>query len=161
MDIIHRTEELVQPILDRYGFELYDVEMLKESGQKVLRVYIDKEGGVTSDDTADVCRELSDRIDQEKSFITEAYMLEVSSPGITRALTKPEHFSKSIGSDVEFKLYAPITYEEKGKKLSAKEFVGILKDYDVSTDRVTVGFEETELVLDRKDISSIRLWIDF
>ena len=96
MDYIHRTEELVQPILDRYGFELYDIEMLTESGQKVLRVYIDKEGGVTSDDTADVCRELSARIDEEKNFITESYTLEVSSPGITRALKKPAHFSGNI-----------------------------------------------------------------
>ena len=161
MDYIHRTEELVQPILDRYGFELYDVEMIRESGQKVLRVYIDKEGGVTSDDTADVCRQLSDAIDQERNFISEAYTLEVSSPGITRALTKPLHYLRSIGKDVEFKLFAPITYEENGKKLSAKEFVGILKGYDEESDRVTIGFDENELILDRKDISSIHLWIDF
>ncbi|MBR6228209.1 MAG: ribosome maturation factor RimP [Eubacterium sp.] len=161
MDYIHRTEELVQPILDRYGFELYDIEMLTESGQKVLRVYIDKEGGVTSDDTADVCRELSARIDEEKNFITESYTLEVSSPGITRALKKPAHFSGNIGKDVEFKLFAPVTYEEKGKKLSAKEFVGILKDYDEESDRVTIGFDDNEMVFNRKDISSIRLWIDF
>ena len=161
MDYVHRTEELVKPILDEFGFELYDVELLKEGGGQVLRVYIDKEGGVTSDDTADVCRLLSDRIDKEKDFIREAYMLEVSSPGITRALTKPEHFSKSIGKDVEFKLFAPITYEEKGKKYSAKEFVGVLIDYDAETDKVTLGWDEQNIELDRKDISSIHLWIDF
>ena len=101
MDYIKRTEELVTPILERSGFELYDIEMLKESGAKVLRVYIDKDGGITSDDTADVCRELSDLIDRERDFIKEAYTLEVSSPGITRALKKPEHFSKNTGKDVE------------------------------------------------------------
>ncbi len=161
MDYVQRTEELVKPILDEFGFELYDVELIREGGGQVLRVYIDKEGGITSDDTADVCRKLSDKIDEEKNFIKEAYMLEVSSPGLTRALTKPEHFSKSIGKDVEFKLFAPITYEEKGKKLSAKEFVGVLLDYDAGADKVTLGWDEQKLVLERKDISSIRLWIDF
>ena len=161
MDYVHRTEELVVPILDKKGFELYDIELLKEGGTQILRVYIDKEGGITSDDTADVCRELSDLIDAEKDFIREAYTLEVSSPGLTRALTKPEHFSKSIGKDVEFKLFSPITYEEGGKKLSAKEFVGVLKDYDESTDTITVGFDDKELQFIRKDISSIHLWIDF
>ncbi|MEE3467463.1 MAG: ribosome maturation factor RimP [Eubacterium sp.] len=161
MDFVQRTEELVRPILEEFGFELYDVELLKEGGGQVLRVYIDKEGGITSDDTADVCRQLSDRIDEEKNFIREAYTLEVSSPGLTRALTKPEHFSKSIGKDVEFKLFAPITYEEKGKRLSAKEFVGVLLDYDAEADKVTLGWDDQKLELDRKDISSIHLWIDF
>ena len=161
MDYVHRTEELVVPILERKGFELYDIELLKEGGTQILRVYIDKEGGITSDDTADVCRELSDLIDKEKDFIREAYTLEVSSPGLTRALTKPEHFSKSIGKDVEFKLFKPITYEEGGKKLSAKEFVGVLKAYDENTDLVTIGFDDKESEFNRKDISSIHLWIDF
>ena len=161
MDYVQRTEELVQPILDEFGFELYDVELIKEGGGQVLRVYIDKEGGITSDDTADVCRKLSDRIDEEKNFIREAYTLEVSSPGLTRALTKPDHFSKSIGKDVEFKLFAPVTYEEKGKTMSAKEFVGVLIDYDEGADRVILGWDDQKLELDRKDIASIHLWIDF
>ena len=161
MDYIKRTEELVQPILDRAGFELYDIELLKESGTKVLRVYIDKDGGITSDDTADVCRELSDLIDKEKDFIREAYTLEVSSPGITRALKKPEHFSKNIGKDVELKTYAPVTYEEKGKQLSAKEFIGNLKDYDEAGDTVIIGWDEVELSIKRSDIASVRLWVDF
>ncbi len=156
-----RTETLVTPILERYGFELYDVEMLKEGGQQILRVYIDKEGGVTSDDTADVCRELSDRIDEERDFIKTAYTLEVSSPGITRALKKPQHFLKSIGKDVEFKLFKPISYEENGKTLTAKEFVGVLRAYDEETDTVTIGWDENELVFPRNDIASIHLWIDF
>ena len=160
-DIEKKTEDLVMPILERHGFELYDVEMLKEGGQQILRVYIDKDGGVTSDDTADVCRELSERIDEERDFIKTAYTLEVSSPGLTRALTKPEHFLKSIGKDVEFKLFKPITYTENGKSLSAKEFVGILKEYDGEADEVTIGWNENEMVFKRSDIASIHLWIDF
>ena len=161
MDYIQRTEELVRPILEEKGFRLYDIEMLKEGGGQVLRVYIDKDGGITSDDTADVCRYLSDRIDGEKDFIRESYTLEVSSPGITRALKKPEHFSENIGKDVEFKLFSPVTYEENGKKLSAKEFVGVLKEYDPEKDMVTVAWDDTAITVARKDISSIHLWIDF
>ncbi len=161
MDYVHRTEELVVPILEKKGFELYDIELLKEGGTQILRVYIDKEGGITSDDTADVCRELSDLVDKEKDFIREAYTLEVSSPGLTRALTKPEHFLKSIGKDVDFKLFSPITYEENGKKLSAKEFVGVLKKYDEAADTITIGFDDKDSEFKRKDISSIHLWIDF
>ena len=161
MDYIKRTEELVTPILERMGFELYDIEMLKESGAKVLRVYIDKDGGITSDDTADVCRELSDLIDREKDFIQEAYTLEVSSPGITRALKKPEHFSKNVGKDVEIKTYAPVTYEEKGKQLSAKEFVGKMTAYDIDQDLLTIGWDEVEFTIKRADIASAKLWIDF
>ena len=69
MDYVHRTEELVMPLLEKRSFELYDIELLKEGGTQILRVYIDKDGGITSDDTADVCRELSDLIDKEKNFI--------------------------------------------------------------------------------------------
>ena len=161
MDYIKRTEELVTPILERSGFELYDIEMLKESGAKVLRVYIDKDGGITSDDTADVCRELSDLIDREKDFIKEAYTLEVSSPGITRALKKPEHFSKNTGKDVEIKTYAPVTYEEKGKQLSAKEFIGNLISYDETEDKATIGWDDVRIELKRSDIASAKLWVDF
>ena len=160
-DIERRTEELVSTILDRLDFELYDIEYVQESGQNYLRVYIDKDGGITSDDTTDVCRELSDLIDKEKNFISESYILEVSSPGLTRALTKPKHFSSSIGKDVEFKLYKSVEYEQKGKKFTAKEFVGQLEAYDEEADKVTIGFEDVKLELDRKDIASIKLWIDF
>ena len=160
-DIENRTAELVTPLLEQHGFELYDVELLKEGGQTILRVSIDKDGGITSDDTAEICRLLSDRIDKERDFITTAYTLEVSSPGLTRPLTKPVHFLKSIGRDVEFKLFKPVTYEENGKKLSAKEFVGVLKNYDEDTDTVTFGWDEQEMQFARSDIASIHLWIDF
>ena len=160
-EIEKRTEEMVLPILEDFGFDLYDTEYVKEGNDYYLRVYIDKEGGITSDDTTDVCRRLSERIDEEKHFISEKYILEVSSPGLTRALTKPKHFSSSIGKDVEFKLYKPIEYEDKGKKFKAKEFIGILKDYDEQNDSVTIGIDENEMTFQINDIASIHLWIDF
>ena len=159
-EIEERTEKLLKPITEDNGVSVYDVEYVKEGSDYYLRAYIDKDGGVTIDDCEAVSRALNDKLDEE-DYIDDAYILEVSSPGLTRALKKPEHFSKSIGKDVEFKLFSPITYEEKGKKLSAKEFVGILKKYDESTDTVTIGFDDKELEILRKDISSIHLWIDF
>ena len=161
MDIIKKTEELVSPILEEHGFSLYDIEYIDENREKILRVYIDKDDGITSDDTALVCRFLSDRIDKEKSFINEAYTLEVSSPGITRALKKPEHFIKSIGKDVEFKLFSPISYTEGGKEYKAREFIGILKGYEKETDIVTVDINDQEITFKRSDLASIHLWIDF
>lgn len=160
-DIIRQTEEMVMPILDELGMELYDTEFIKEGDTRVLRVYIDKEGGISSDDTAIVCKRLSDLIDGQRSFINDPYTLEVSSPGITRALKKPDHFEKNIGRDVELKTYAPITYEEKGKKYSAKEFVCVLKNYDKDNDTVTVGWDDLELDIERSKISSAHLWVDF
>ena len=160
-EIEKRTEEMVLPILEEFGFDLYDTEYVKEGNDYYLRVYIDKEGGITSDDTTDVCRLLSERIDEEKNFISDKYILEVSSPGLTRALTKPKHFSASIGKDVEFKLFKPIEYEENGKKLKAKEFIGVLKDFDEQSETVTIGIDDEELSFNRSDLASIHLWIDF
>lgn len=160
-EIESRTEELVMPIIEPLGFSLYDIEYVKEGDTKVLRVYIDREGGITSDETADVCRKLSDRIDEESRFINEPYTLEVSSPGLTRPLTKPKHFLASIGKDVEFKLFSPVSYEENGKTYTAKEFIGILKGYNEADDTVLFGFEDREMTCSRRDISSIKLWIDF
>ena len=154
--IEEKTEELVTPILKELDFNLYDIEYIKEGGENYLRVYIDKEGGITSDDTTVVCRKLSDLIDKQKSFISEKYILEVSSPGLTRSLTKPKHFTSAVGKDVEFKLYKSIEYEE-----TAKEFIGRLDDYDEEKDLLTIGFDHGQLKINRNDIASIHLWIDF
>ena len=86
-DYESRTEALIRPILDRLGFFLWDVEYVKEGADHYLRAYIDKENGITIDDCVEVSRALSDELDRE-DFIDEAYILEVSSPGLGRALKK-------------------------------------------------------------------------
>ena len=86
-----QTEELLLPIIERNGFELVDVEYVKEGGIFYLRAYIDKEGGITVDDCEVVSRELSELLDQE-DFIPDAYILEVSSPGLGRQLKKEKDF---------------------------------------------------------------------
>ena len=145
-----RTEELLLPIADKNGVEIYDVEYVKEGGEWYLRAYIDKEDGVNIQDCENVSRELSDRLDEE-DFITDAYILEVSSPGLGRALKKDRHLEKSLGSLVEVKLYRP---QEK-----QKEFEGILKAYDA--DSVTLELQDEEKKFARPDIALIRLALDF
>ena len=102
---------------------------------------------------------LSDLLDQE-DFIPDAYILEVSSPGLGRQLKKEKDFKRSIGEEVEVKLYKSIElFDEKGKKVKVKELFGFLKAFDTET--ITLDLDEDELVLQRKDIAIIRLAVHF
>ena len=146
-----KTEELVLPVIEENGFELVDVEYVKEVGTWYLRVYIDKEGGITVDDCEIVNRYLSDKMD-EKDFIDDSYILEVSSPGLGRPLKKEKDYARSIGKEVDIKTYKAID--------KCKEFTGILKSYDAET--VTLADDEdNEFIFDRKNIALIRLAFDF
>lgn len=146
-----RTEALLMPIVEEHNLELVDVEYVKEGGTWYLRAYIDKEGGVTVDDCEAVSRRLSDLMDTE-DFIEEAYILEVSSPGLGRPLKKEKDFKRSLGDEVEVRTYRAIDRQ--------KEFTGILKAYD--SDTVTLQMEDdSDMVFDRKDIALIRLAFDF
>lgn len=145
-----KTEALLQPIIEKYQVEIYDVEYGKEGSDWYLRVYIDKPGGVNIIDCENVSRALSEQLDKE-DFIADAYILEVSSPGLGRSLKKDKHLEKSLGEEVELRTYKPID--------KSKEFVGILKAYDKQT--VTITIEEKEKVFERADIALIRLTFDF
>ena len=146
-----KTEKLITPIVTENHFELYDVEYVKEGGNWFLRAYIDKENGISVDDCELVSRALSDLLDKN-DFIPDAYILEVSSPGLGRQLKRDKHFEKSIGEEVEVKLYKPVN-----KK---KEFVGILTAFDQDT--ITIEFEdETNMVIPRTDLAIVRLTFDF
>lgn len=153
-----KTEQLVLPMTEEYGYELVDVEFLKEAGSWHLRVYLDKEGGITIDDLAKVNRALSTKMD-EVDFIEESYILEVSSPGLTRPFRKPKDYIRHLGKDVEVKLYKPATWEEDGKKYSDKEFVGILKEYQ--EDQITLQFDEDTMEILISNIALIRPSINF
>jgi len=146
-----KTEELLKPIIAENNFELVDVEFVKEGSNWYLRAYIDKDGGITVDDCELVSRALSDLLD-EKDFIDEAYILEVSSPGLGRPLKKDKDFARSIGEEVEIKLFRAINKQ--------KDYTGYLKAYDKDT--VTIEDEdENEMVLERSNIALIRLALDF
>jgi len=107
-DIVAQVKELSEPILTQKGMELVDVEYKMEQGSWVLRLYIDKPGGVTVDDCSDVSTELGMLLDV-KDIITHAYNLEVSSPGLDRPLTKEKDFLKYTGKKVRIKTKQPIS----------------------------------------------------
>ena len=145
-----RTEQLLVPIVEKYGVEIYDVEYVKEGSDWYLRAYIDKPEGVNINDCENVSRALSDVLDAE-DYIEDAYILEVSSPGLGRTLKKDRHLEKSLGEEVEIRTYKPIDKQ--------KEFSGILKAYDKDT--VTIEEDSEERVFTRADIALIRLALDF
>ena len=155
-----KTEELLLPILEKYRYDLVDVEFVKEAGSWHLRVYVDKEGGITIDDLTVVNHELSDQMDRE-DFIAESYILEVSSPGLLRPFKKPKDYIRNIGEDVELKLFSPVTWEENGKKYSDKEFVGILKTYREEEGTIILAMGDREMEIQVKDIALIRKYITF
>ncbi len=155
-----KTEELITPIVEKYNYELVDIEFVKEAGSWHLRAYIDKEGGITIDDLTTVNHELSALLD-ENDFIEESYILEVSSPGLLRPFKKPKDYIRNIGEDVEVKLFSPVTWEEQGKKYSDKEFIGVLDAYNEETGTIILKMDEQELELSVKDIALIRKSIDF
>ena len=145
-----RTEEYLTPIAESVGCSVYDVEYVKEGTEWYLRAYIDKPEGVNISDCEQVSRAMSEILDRE-DYIEDAYIFEVSSPGLGRTLKKDKHFEKSLGEEVEVKLYKAIDRE--------KEFTGILQGYDKDT--VKIVREEKEMVIAKSDIALIRLALDF
>ncbi|MBQ9614022.1 MAG: ribosome maturation factor RimP [Lachnospiraceae bacterium] len=150
-----RVEEMLIPIAEQHGVGIYDVEYVKEGSDYILRCYIDKDGGVTINDCEEVSRALSEVLDREDP-IPDAYILEVSSPGLGRSLTKDRHFAASIGEEVEGTLFKP------DESTGEKAFQGILKEFDDKTVTVKTGdADDAVQVLERKNIANIRLTIDF
>ena len=146
-----RVEAYLLPLMEEHHFELVDVEYVKEAGTWYLRAYIDKEGGIAVDDCEVISRKLGDWLDKE-DFISESYILEVSSPGLGRPLKKEKDFVRNKGKEVDIKLYKAIDRQ--------KDFTGILTDFDKDTVTITMGDGET-VVFDKADIALIRLSFDF
>ncbi len=145
-----RTEALLVLIAEKYQVDIYDVEYVKEGTDWYLRAYIDKPQGVTIDDCENVSRALSDRLDEE-DFIEDAYILEVSSPGLGRVLKKDRHLKSALGQEIECKTYRPVD--------GVKEFSGILVSFDEESLTISCGEEEKRFL--RKDLAVIRLALDF
>ena len=146
-----KAEELVLPLVEANNFELVDVEYVKEAGTWYLRIYIDKEGGINIGDCELVSRAFSDILDKEDP-IEDAYILEVSSPGLGRPLKKDKDFQRNLGEEVEVRTYKPINKQ--------KEFVGLLDAWDKES--VTLQLESGEMMtIARTDIALIRQYIEF
>lgn len=144
------VEGLVMPIIEEGNFELVDVEYVKEGANWYLRVYADKEGGINIDDCVAISRALEVKLD-EKDVIPDAYILEVSSPGLGRQLKKERDYKRSLGKEVEIKLY-----KARDKQ---KELEGILKAYD--DDSFTITIDDEDVVFDKKEIAMMRLAVHF
>lgn len=140
--------KLAEPVAAEEGCEIWDVEYVKEASGFVLRVYIDKEGGVSIDDCERVSRRLDPLLD-EADPIPDSYTFEVSSAGAERHLKRPSDFERFMGSLVEVKLYSAW--------LGAKQFVGTLSGYDKG--KVSIDVNGETMTFDGSDIASVRLRI--
>ena len=149
-EIEAKVEKMVLPIIEENHFELVDVEYVKEGANWYLRVFADKEGGININDCVLISRALEEKLDAD-DFIEEAYILEVSSPGLGRPLKKEKDYIRSIGKSIDIKLYKAIDKQ--------KEFTGILKEY--SSDQVVITIEDEDVTFETRSIASARLALDF
>ena len=141
---------LAAPLVEAAGCSLWDVEYVREAGQWFLRIYIDKEGGVSINDCEAVSRPLSDALD-EADPIEGSYVLEVSSAGADRPLKKPEHFAAFMGAEVEVRLYRAVD--------GRKDHVGALSGYENGD--VTIETADGPRTFVKKDVAQTRLYVRF
>ncbi|ANA83133.1 hypothetical protein PVOR_22524 [Paenibacillus vortex V453] len=144
------VEEMVQPYLNEHGFELVDVEYVKEGSNWFLRVFVDKDGGIDIDDCGLISEYLSQKLD-ENDPIPTAYFLEVSSPGAERPLKKKEDVAKSVGKNVFVTVYEPIN--------GLKEFEGKLESFD--NEELVIQTVKKQYVIPYAKVASARLAIIF
>lgn len=141
---------LAAPLVEAAGCSLWDVEYVREAGQWFLRIYIDKEGGVSINDCEAVSRPLSDALD-EADPIEGSYVLEVSSAGADRPLKKSEHFAAFMGAEVEVRLYRAVD--------GRKDHVGTLSGYENGD--VTIETADGPRTFVKKDVAQTRLYVRF
>ena len=146
---VEKVTDLISPIVKELGFELFDVELVKEGAYFYLRVYIDKDGGVTIDDCSDVSRVLDKIIDD--NGITKHDFFEVSSPGAERVLKKESDFDKYKGSYVCVSLFA--------NKNGMKKFYGDLVDY--KDGKLTINDNDKLLNFDKKEVAMVKTVLRF
>lgn len=150
-NIEEKVENLVKKTINDLGYELYDVLYVKEGPDKFLRIVIDNEKGIDLNDCEKVNDAIKEMID-EKDYIKEQYFLEISSPGIERLLRKDWQLKKYIGSPIQVKQF-------KKDELGNKDYIGILKK--VEDKKINIEVENKQLELDRKNISQIKLYVEF
>ncbi|MCH5298999.1 MAG: ribosome maturation factor RimP [Ruminococcus sp.] len=146
---VQRVWSVVEPIVKELGLELWDVRFVKEGADWFLRVFIDSENGVNINDCEAVSRAIDKPLDDEDP-ITQAYTLEVCSPGLERPLVRDEHFEKFIGADIIVKMIRPIDG-------IGKEFKGVLTAYDDGNVTVTDHSGENQVEITTKDAAWIKL----
>lgn len=148
--ITERVFDLARPVVEEEGCSLWDVEYLREAGTWYLRIYIDKDGGVSIDDCERISRRLDPILD-EADPIPESYVFEVGSAGADRELKRPSDFAQFMGAEVEVKLYKPLD--------GSKSFVGKLVGYEEGT--VVLDCRGKELCFAPSQIAQVRLYVSF
>lgn len=139
--------EIVEPIANELGLRIWDVRFLKEGSSWYLRIFIDKDGGVSIDDCVDLTHAINDPLD-EADPIEQAYFLEVSSPGVERELVRDEHFSAYLGEKIKIKMIRPIDGQ--------REFSGVLSDY--TDGNITIALEDGKgFTFTKKEASWVKL----
>ena len=144
--IEEKVENIIRKNIEELGYELYDVEYVKEAKDYFLRIYIDSKKGIDLNDCEKVSNNITELLDKE-DLIPEQYFLEVSSPGIERVLKKEKHLSDNIGNEVQIKLFKPFEGQ--------KQYKGILKGFDETKIEI-VNQNEEQINIDRKNISQIK-----
>lgn len=143
-------EKEAASICEENGVYIYDVEYKKEGGSYVLRLYIDKDGGVAIDDCEAVSRALNPILDEKLSFIADPYVFEVSSPGMDRRLSRDWHFEKVIGKNVDIKTFAPFN--------GSKAFTAKLLGFDHGV--LSLEKDGQRVMLEKGKTASVRLSVE-
>ncbi|MBR0348960.1 MAG: ribosome maturation factor RimP [Acutalibacteraceae bacterium] len=144
---VNTVWEIAEPIAQSLGLEIWDVRFEKEGADWFLRVFIDKEGGVSIDDCVDMSHAIDKPLD-EADPIEQSYCLEVSSPGLERDLKRDAHFEKSLGEKIMVKLIRPVDGQ--------REFKGTLESYDNGNFELLLE-DGTKLMINKKETSYVKL----
>ena len=143
--IEERVEELVTKPIDELGYKVYDVMYVKEGKDNYLRIFIDKESGISLDDCEKVNNAITDMLD-EADIIKDQYFLEISSPGVERHIRKNQQLEEHIGKDINVRLFKPIDKQ--------KDLTGTLQKFD--SEQVVLLINEQEVSIKRDNISSMK-----
>ena len=144
---VSKVREIVAPFARELGLDIWDIRFVKEGTDWYLRIFIDKNGGVSIDDCVDLTHAITKPLD-EADPISQSYLLEVSSPGVERELVTDEHFKKYIGADIILRLIRPVD--------GVRDFSGTLAAYDGG--EITVSLKDgKELKINKKETSFVKL----
>ena len=150
MKITDQVTQFAKPIVEEKGCSLWDVEYVREGSERFLRIYIDKEGGVSIDDCEAISRAIDPILD-EKDPIPESYHFEVCSAGLERALKRPSDFEKFMGSPITVKLYRP--------RNGLKELPCVLRGYEEG--KLTVEMGKETIIFEKSQVALVRLRVEF
>lgn len=143
-----KIAEIARPVVEEEGCSLWDVEYVREAGTWYLRVFIDRDGGVSIDDCERVSRRLDPILDEEDP-IPDSYVFEVGSAGADRELKRPGDFEQFMGSEVEVKLYRPVD--------GSKHYTGTLAGYEDGAVSLSTG--EKTLRFPKEQVAQVRLYV--